>query len=629
MASDPLKENEDLKENHETQPNTETITEEQEQKKTLFQSINRELIPPKLFYLFFFGANGTLIPYLVLFFKQLGLSPSQVGIVSGLKPFISFVCSPLWGYLADKSRRTKLIYIISLLAYIGGYLAYSFAPHSHVCKTKQNTTSHTSYNQHVHRRNFDTDTQTNFYSRDASANNLKHAHQKKDNITSVILRKNDHYDLYQSFYPVEAETSFFQIPPSLNFFNSLESSQEVESDDQFISTNLDKVPSVDKGKTHELLKDSWSVHLSKMPWTVCAAAKASSAEETNYQLNNVADFNLNGLFHYLLIVTIIATIFSCPLITIVDTATIRKLKKKNETHKYGKQRLWGSLGWGVSSFGVGSVIATISLCPGINNEVSYYPAFYTFTCLQLIALFIGLKLDFKTEEENNASPNSVSRTEKISQGLKLLKKPVYFFFIVTTFYVGVVMSIIKTFLFWHLKDIGGTQMLFSTISIVNCVAEVFVYFFSAKFIERVGHIRVLYIALVCYSLRLFYYGLLPNPWYVLAAEPLSGITTAAAWAAMTSYVGLNANNESVTTLQGILHGVHWGLGHGIGELIGGFMVSWVGAAMTFNIFGVLTILELLVFALINHLNSPKVENDSERTEVHYGVANSNDNEKGQ
>lgn len=95
-------------------------------------------------------------------------------------------------------------------------------------------------------------------------------------------------------------------------------------------------------------------------------------------------------------------------------------------------------------------------------------------------------------------------------------------------------------------------MLFSIISAVNCVAEVFVYFVSSTFIRRIGHIRVLYTALVCYSLRLFYYGLLTNPWYVLAAEPLSGITTAAAWASMTSFVGLNANLESVTTLQGIL-----------------------------------------------------------------------------
>jgi len=57
---------------------------------------------------------------------------------------------------------------------------------------------------------------------------------------------------------------------------------------------------------------------------------------------------------------------------------------------------------------------------------------------------------------------------------------------------------------------------------------------------------------------------------------------------------------------GILHGFHWGLGHGIGELIGGFMVSKLGAAATFNIFGVLTLLHLLIFWLINNYAKRKL-----------------------
>ena len=54
-----------------------------------------------------------------------------------------------------------------------------------------------------------------------------------------------------------------------------------------------------------------------------------------------------------------------------------------------------------------------------------------------------------------------------------------------------------------------------------------------------------------------------------------------------------------------MHGVHWGLGHGVGELIGGFMVSSMGAASTFNIFGVLTLFHLLIFWLINNYSRKK------------------------
>ena len=52
-------------------------------------------------------------------------------------------------------------------------------------------------------------------------------------------------------------------------------------------------------------------------------------------------------------------------------------------------------------------------------------------------------------------------------------------------------------------------------------------------------------------------------------------------------------------ISGILHGVHWGLGHGIGELIGGFLVSWIGAKRTFIVFGFLSLADLLIFATFN------------------------------
>ena len=53
---------------------------------------------------------------------------------------------------------------------------------------------------------------------------------------------------------------------------------------------------------------------------------------------------------------------------------------------------------------------------------------------------------------------------------------------------------------------------------------------------------------------------------------------------------------------GILHGVHWGLGHGCGELAGGFLITAIGARKTFGIFGTLSLLNLAVFMTVNVLH---------------------------
>ncbi|XP_057292972.1 major facilitator superfamily domain-containing protein 6-like [Hydractinia symbiolongicarpus] len=575
------------------------------------KDVNRHLLPPKLFYFFFFAANGTLMPYLVLFFKQLGLTPSQVGIVTGFKPFMSFICTPVWGYIADKYKKTKWIYIISLLAYIGGYFAYSFAPAKHVCKLRTNSTKHHQpfgFHSHVHKRNIESSyklyqilhklkSKRNIYTPKQNTEYLRK--HKKKHIRDVGTINSD----YQTF-PDEGGISFFQLPAHLGALASKGKGKVLKTNTGLEKENFTRKDSLPFYND----EPSWTSDISehRSPWGICAAARANSEYETNFSAEIKAIVDMKAIFTYLLIVTIVATIFSCALITVVDTATIRKLQENNETHKYGKQRLWGSLGWGITSFGVGAIISLIPLCPGMNNEVNYYPAFYVFAVLLLFALVIGLRLQFNPPEQVESDDVQISHAQKIKNGLKLLKDPVYFCFIATSFYIGIVMSIIKTFLFWHLKDIGGTQLLFSIAAAINCVSEVFVYFCSSLFIQRIGHIKVLYIALVCYSMRLFYYGLLTNPWYVLAAEPLSGITTAAAWASMTSYIGLHATPESVTTLQGILHGIHWGLGHGCGELLGGFMVSWIGGAMTFNVFGALTLLQLLIFMSVNYCSQKRL-----------------------
>lgn len=64
-------------------------------------------------------------------------------------------------------------------------------------------------------------------------------------------------------------------------------------------------------------------------------------------------------------------------------------------------------------------------------------------------------------------------------------------------------------------------------------------------------------------------------------------------------------------LTGVLHGVHWGLGHGSGELIGGFFISSFGASKTFAIFGALSLIDMGLYILVEKFAS-KDENPNEK-----------------
>ena len=72
------------------------------------------MLLPKVFYGTFFGAAVFLFPYLAIYYQEIGLSGSQMGMLMGIPAVVSMFGSPLWGALADATRRHKLLLCLAL-----------------------------------------------------------------------------------------------------------------------------------------------------------------------------------------------------------------------------------------------------------------------------------------------------------------------------------------------------------------------------------------------------------------------------------------------------------------------------------------------------------------------------------
>ncbi len=99
------------------------------------------------------------------------------------------------------------------------------------------------------------------------------------------------------------------------------------------------------------------------------------------------------------------------------------------------------------------------------------------------------------------------------------------------------------------------------------------------------YFQVLCLGLIGNILRFLYISWLTNPWYVLPFEFMQGITHAAVWAACCSYIAHNTPKEFRSSAQGVLQGLHHGLGRGCGAVIGGIFVSYFGTTSTFRGYG--------------------------------------------
>jgi MFS transporter, PPP family, 3-phenylpropionic acid transporter len=75
-------------------------------------------------YFLYWGSLGPIIPYLSLYYTEIGLTGSQIGQLGALRSLISFISAIALAFLSDVLRRRKLILIVCILGMIAATLIY-------------------------------------------------------------------------------------------------------------------------------------------------------------------------------------------------------------------------------------------------------------------------------------------------------------------------------------------------------------------------------------------------------------------------------------------------------------------------------------------------------------------------
>jgi len=85
-----------------------------------FGNFKRSLNPflrGSLYYAFFWGAAGVYMPFLFIYFAQLGISSEQIGILSSIFSLCVLVVSPLVSRLADRTNQRTGVLALCLAGY--------------------------------------------------------------------------------------------------------------------------------------------------------------------------------------------------------------------------------------------------------------------------------------------------------------------------------------------------------------------------------------------------------------------------------------------------------------------------------------------------------------------------------
>ncbi len=579
-------------------------SQDSEKKPSPCSNINRTLLPFKAFYYFFYGAIGSLFPFLALYFRHLWLSPTQAGLLVGLRPIIQSITTPFWALFADRFNAKKIVLFIGLCGWLFAHACLLLVP------AGKKPLSCTENSTHVTKRSVDFSDplpnnilgqELNTYPQEIlDYNPVETSDASLEDITRKIRNHNPRDNLndnpassdVQKNPDNQARFSRQQFPNNSSVQNSLDNSSENKTKDM-IKPNLGKHSNLDSTDNDNENESWWSLSSMHVP------------------------LDTWHTFTYLFVIILFGNLFAAPAQTMANTATLQALG--DDTHKYGTQRCFGSIGWGVSAFVVGMLVSmnhdSSLACKGI-DDINYSPCFYAFGVLMLCALIVATT--FKFQSANIVNPRETrAPIAQVCQHLDCITLFVFF----TVFLAGFNMGFIQTFLFWYLQSLGGSQHLFSLILGFNAVGEMIGFLLSVKLISKYGHLKVLALGIFAYVLRLTVYGVVQNPWLVLTVEFLKAFTSSAVWAAAMSYIGDSCHNGS--TLTAIVHMLYWGVGYGGGGMLGGVLMEAVGARTTFFGLAVVSLTVVILILVIVHLDCfPKrkqeiylpVESDDEELE---------------
>ncbi|GMF53236.1 unnamed protein product [Phytophthora fragariaefolia] len=291
-------------------------------------------------------------------------------------------------------------------------------------------------------------------------------------------------------------------------------------------------------------------------------------------------------FSWMALVVILSNFQVAPTGSLLDHAVLNLLDKVGG--EYGKQRLFGALGYGAGAYITGLIVAVTSISWAFN--VSFVLGLTSLLVLRTIPPM----------QHNRQAQDTTLKPSFMDNARLICEKVDVLVLLGVVFLMGLMYGVLSSFLTLNLYSLSGENAQIVGVAILcETASELPAFFYSHKIINRFGIVNVLLLSILGYALRVSYYAVMTNAWSAIPFEFLHGVTYGLAWAACTQYVYTAAPSGCQGTVMGILNAVQNGLARGLGTLIGGFIYQLYGARVMWLVtdLGVpLALLGLSVFA---------------------------------
>lgn len=545
-------------------------------------NVDKELLPMKAHYFLFNAGTAPVVPFMPTLARQLGFSSVIVGTMYTVLPIVGMLAKPFFGFIADRYQKHRFLFLMAQLLTAIAFFCIMFIPAIPQPKPVVELHCHAGVSELRFCSDLDKCIDSNLDNRYGNSSLKCNLRCQADtwmwdivcndwlNNTQDCPKLNPNLDLTietnMSHTLIEKQCLFFKVqhdraelngqniimdcPSNKKYFNT---TCEMDCHDEYIQSTLSESPVI----------------------------KSSDA------------FGLYQFWLFFLML-IFSWIGMAVVVSVGDAICFGLLGDRH--HLYGKQRLWGAVGWGIVALLSGYLVDKLS---GNSVNKNYTIVFWMTAIIIGFDMFVSTKLKFT---QTTLSKNIFKDVSKLFLSVRVV---VFFVWCIS---IGLCTALVWNFLFWHLEDLSAKhagcegnsiKTLEGFVMAVQCFGgELPFFFLSGWILKKIGHVNSMSLVLLGFAARFILYSFLDNPWYVLPIELLDGVTFGMFYSTMASYASIVAPAGSEATLQGLVGAIFEGVGVSIGSSLGGIMFNSIGGSKTFLIFGLGALVASLVHTAV-------------------------------
>ena len=262
-------------------------------------------------------------------------------------------------------------------------------------------------------------------------------------------------------------------------------------------------------------------------------------------------------FFWILPLAAVYSLFVNTIGPLLDSSNLAELGEHKD--RYGMQRIWGTIGFTITSSTVGLVLEKT----GLHFIFVLYP-------LLMLALFAST---------SGLRSRPIHLSESLFAGVgQMVRQREWQFFAASVFLLVLGSNAVSNFLGIAMKDMGANDWMLGMVWTMSSLSELPVMFFGASIVRRLGAPRMLVLAYMFYIVRISLFGLMPAPVWGLWINLMNSCTYGLFWIGSVTYANDLAPENLKVTSQSLLL-VIMNISAAVGSPLSGWMYDKIGKHM--------------------------------------------------